>query len=254
MTDQYELNTIEGNGEMPEPSLSQRAINGMKPPRYWDRAGGAMESRGGGNLAYALLKVQGKVKPIIEADAANPFVKKNYTSLGMLLSVIRPILQENDILIRQGTGKIVAYGQGNKDYFLPVWMDVYHVPSGDHDRVMVEIPLSKNDAQAIGVATTYARRYLMQSYFTVASMDDDAASAVLKRLDRDDEGEAVKGIIDKIGECKTVAELEKWAKANQAGIQQFSEEALAKCRTAYGERLRELQEVSQEPETKAKGK
>ncbi len=255
--DPYEVNTIEGHGEMAEPpaSLSQRAVNGTRPPRYWDRAGGVMESSGRGALPYALLKVQGKVKAVVEADAANPFTRKKYATLGLLLSIIRPVLQENDILIRQGTGKIVAYGTGQKEYFLPVWMDVYHVPSGDHDRVMVEVPLSKNDAQAIGIAITYGRRYLMQSYFCVASMDDDAASAVQKRLDKDEEAGVIAGIVEKINECKTVSDLEKWAKANQDGIQHLSEEALAKCRAAYGDRLRSLQDASQEvPEGKKGGK
>lgn len=253
----YEMNSVEGHGEMPEPAstpLSQRATNGMRPPRYWDRAGGAMESSGRGALPYALLKVQGKVKPIIEADANNPFTKKKYATLGMLLATIRPVLQENDILIRQGTGKIVAYGSGQKEYFLPIWMDVFHVPSGEHDRVMTEVPLSKNDAQAIGIAITYGRRYLMQSYFCVASMDDDAASAVQKRLDKDEEGEAIKGILEKIKECKSVPDLERWAKANQDGIQHLSDDALTKCRTAYGDRLRDLQDASQEPEMGKKGK
>lgn len=248
---QYEMNSIEGHQEMPEPSatpLSQRAINGAKPPAYWDRARGAMESRGnGGALAYALLKVQGRVKPVVEADANNPFVRRKYASLGLLLSIIRPVLQENDILIRQGTGKIVAYGQGQKEYFLPIWMDVFHVPSGDHDRVMVEVPLSKTDAQAIGIATSYGRRYLMQSYFCVASMDDDAASAVQKRLDKDEEGSAVAGILERIKECEKVSDLQKWGEQNSAAIQAFSEEGLAKCRSAYETRLRELQEASQVP-------
>jgi hypothetical protein len=254
----YEMNSIEGQGEMPEPTstpLSQRATNGMRPPAYWDRARGAMESRGGGGaLAFALLKVQGKVKPLMEADANNPFTKRKYATLGMYLSVIRPVLQENDILIRQGTGKIVAYGQGQKEYFLPVWMDVYHVPSGDHDRVMIEVPLSKSDAQAVGIATTYGRRYLMQSYFCVASMDDDAASAVQKRLDKDEEAGVIAGITEKIKECRTVADLEKWAKANQDGIQHLSEEALTKCRSAYSDRLREIRDASPEPETGRKVK
>jgi hypothetical protein len=261
MTDQYgidyELNSVEGHGEMPEPvatPLSQRAINGMKPPRYWDRAGGAMESQGGRTLGHAIWKVQGKVKPIIEADASNPFTKKSYASLGMLLATIRPVLHDLDIVIRQGAGKIIAYGTSQKEFFLPVWMDIQHVPSGESDRVMLEVPLSKLDAQAIGIAITYGRRYLLQSYFGVASMDDDAASAVQKRLDKDEEAGAVAGIIEKIRECKTAADLEKWHKANQAGIQHLSDEALGKCRTAYKDRLQEIQDASQEPETTKKAK
>jgi hypothetical protein len=254
----YEINSVEGHAEMPEPvssSLSQRAINGSQPPRYWDRAGGVLESHGGNSLSHALWRAQGKIKPIIDADASNPFTKKRYASLGMLLSTIRPVIHELDLILKQGAGKIIAYGAGGqKEFFLPVWMEVQHAPSGSRDRVIVEVPLSKLDAQAIGIAITYGRRYLLQSYFGVASMDDDAASAVQKRLDKDEEAGAIAGIVEKIKECKTVAELEKWAKANTDGIQHLSEEALVKCRAAYGDRLRELQDASQEPEPTKKGR
>lgn len=248
----YEINSVEGNAEPGEPDampLSQRAIAGSRPPRYWDRAGGAMESQGQPQtLTHALWRLQAKLKPIIEADANNPFTKKRYTTLGMLLGVIRPLLTDLDLVIRQGAGKIIAYGSGTqKEFFLPVWMDVAHC-SGASERVMLEVPLSKLDAQAIGIAITYGRRYLIQSYFGVASMDDDAASAVQKRLDRDEEADAVKGVIDKIGQCKTQAELVKWGADNAAGIQSFSEEGLARCRAAYDERLREMRDASQETE------
>lgn len=235
----YEMNSLEGNAEMPEP-LSQRAIHNSRRPKYWDRAEGVMESRGSG-LEFALLKAQGKIKPIIEAEAFNAFTKKRYASLGMILSTIRPVLQELDIVIRQGAGKIIAYGTSQKEYFLPVWMDIHHVPSGSSDRTIVEVPLSKIDAQAIGIAITYGRRYLLQGYFGLASMDDDAASAVQKRLDKDEEGDAVSGIIEKIKACATVPELQRWAEANQAGIQHLSEEALTRCRDAYGKRFEEIQ-------------
>lgn len=252
---QYEMNSIEGHQEMPEPSatpLSQRAINSARPPRYWDRAGGAMESRGDG-LAYALFKVQQRVSPIVEAEAFNAFTKKRYATLGMLLSILRPVLNEYDLIMRQGAGKIIAYGSANKEFFLPVWMDIHFHPTGASDRVMVEVPLSKLDAQAIGIAITYGRRYLLQSYFGLASMDDDAASAVQKRLDKDEAGDAVAGIIEKIKECASATELLKWAKANQDGIQHLPEEGLARCRAAYEERLRELQNASQvQPEAKGR--
>lgn len=251
---EFDFNSIDANGEIVEPAampLSQKAVAAASRPRQWQPPSTNVYGR---TLAYALLKVQAKVKPIIEADANNPFAKRKYASLGMILSVIKPVLQENDIVLRQGTEKIIAYGSGQKEYFLPVWMDVYHVPSGESDRVTIQVPLSKNDAQAVGIATTYGRRYLMQSYFSIASMDDDAASAVQKRLDKDEEGEVIKGIIEAISVCKTPRELEKWAEANQAGIQHLSEDALAKCRSAYGDRLRSLQDATQEPEQQKKGK
>jgi ERF superfamily len=249
---QYDMDSIEGRQDPPE-TLSQRAINGTRPPRYWDRAEGILESKGGRHLAHAIWKIQSEIKPIAEADAANPFTKGKYASLGLLLSIIRPALTKNELIIKQGAGKIIAYGKdSDKKYFLPVFMEIQHTVSGDMDRVIVEVPLPKLDAQGIGIAITYGRRYLLQSYFGIASMDDDAASAVLRRLDRDDEGEAVAGILAQMKECKTEADLLKWAKMNRDGLHALSDDKVAKLRSAYEERLRELQEAPADNGAKAK--
>jgi hypothetical protein len=245
----YEMDAIEGRQD-PHETLSQRAINGAKPPRYWDRAEGIIDGGGGRSLAAAILKVQAEIKPVAEADANNPFTKGKYASLGLLLSIIRPVLTKHDLIIKQGAGKIIAYGKdSDKKYFLPIFMEIMHAVTVEKDRVIVEVPLSKLDAQAIGIAITYGRRYLLQSYFGIASMDDDAASAVQKRLDRDDEGEAVAGILAQMKECKTEPELLRWAKMNRDGLHALSDEKVSKLRSAYEERLREIQEAG--PATEA---
>jgi len=233
----------------PRETISQRATNGIKPPGYWDKRKGVMETSEGRRFNNALFRAQSEIEAIIEADANNPFHKSKYTTLGMLLSTVRPILTKHQLIIKQGAGKIFAHKGDGKDtrYFQPVFMEIVHAPSCESERQMVEIPLVKIDPQAVGIAITYGRRYLVQSYFGIASMDDDAASAVHKRLDKDEESEAAAGIIEKIKECTTVADLQKWARMNKEGLNALGEETVKKLRVAYDERLRELHEENPEP-------
>jgi hypothetical protein len=83
-------------------------------------------------------------------------------------------------------------------------------------------------------------------------MDDDAASALAKRIDRDEEADAAAGIIEKIKGCQTLEELQAWAKMNQAGIDALSEQTLAKLRAAYSERSEQLQKSDKTSAEKTK--
>lgn len=232
--------SAEFQGE-PRLTLSQRAQGAIKAPGYWDKREGVMPSHTSRRFEMAMWRVQLEIEPIIEADANNPFHKSKYATLGHILSRIRPILRRHRFVIKQGAGKVFAHGKEVR-YFLPVFMEISHAPSGESERQMIEIPLVKVDPQAVGIAITYGRRYLLQSYFGIASMDDDAASAVAKRLDKDDEAEAAAGIIEKIKQCATPDELKKWARMNRESLQALSDATVEKLRLAYEERMRELDE------------
>lgn len=229
-------------------TLSQLAQSAIKAPGYWDKRKGAMETSEGHRFNNALFRAQSEIEAIVEADAHNPFHKSKYATLGMLLSKIRPVLKKHQLIIKQGAGKIFAHKGDGKDqkYFLPVFMEIVHAPSCESERQMIEIPLTKIDPQAVGIAVAYGRRYLLLSYFGVASMDDDAASAVQKRLDKDEEKEAADGIVKTIKECKSVAELDGWAKMNKETINAFSDETVKKLRAEYETKKRDLQDQSQE--------
>jgi hypothetical protein len=230
----------------PRETLSQKAMAGAHQGKipYWDKRQGIMQSNNDQWFNRALSEVQKELPAILEADAFNPFHKSKYVSLGHLLSKLKPILQKNEIFLKQGTGKIYAHGSSNKEprYFLPVFLEIVHAPTGESERQMIEVPLTKLDPQAVGIASTYGRRYLLLSYFSIASMDDDAASALAKRIDRDEEADAAFGIIEKIKECQTLEELQKWAKMNQSGIDTLSEKTLEKLRQAYSDRQTQLQD------------
>jgi hypothetical protein len=132
------------------------------------------------NLATALAMAQMNIKGAIK-DSANPFFKSKYADLSSVVEAIRP-----------------AFGQCGLSY-------IQRVEPSDRDEVRVEtillhasgewlscgvlnLPVSKVDAQGYGSALTYARRYSLAAACGVAPEDDDgnAASgknAPQKRLD-----------------------------------------------------------------------
>jgi hypothetical protein len=132
------------------------------------------------NLATALAMAQMNIKGAIK-DSNNPFFKSKYADLSSVVEAIRP-----------------AFGQCGLSY-------IQRVEPSDKDEVRVEtillhasgewlscgvlnLPVSKADAQGYGSALTYARRYSLAAACGVAPEDDDgnAASgknAPQKRLD-----------------------------------------------------------------------
>lgn len=131
------------------------------------------------NLATALAMAQMNIKGAVK-DSANPFFKSKYADLSSVVEAIRP-----------------AFGQCGLSY-------IQRIEPSDKDEVRVEtvlmhasgewlscgvlnLPVSKADAQGFGSALTYARRYSLAAACGVAPEDDDgnAASknAPVKRLD-----------------------------------------------------------------------
>ena len=220
-------------------TLSEKAKVGIKAPGYWDKREGVMRSSSRRSFSLALLRVQSEIEAIVEADANNPFTKKKYASLGMILTKIRPVLKKHKFVIKQGAGKIFSHGK-SENYFLPVFMELVHAPTAESERQLIEIPLTKIDPQAIGIAISYGRRYLLQSYFGMASMDDDAAGAVRQRIDKNEQLEALNHIIEQLNEQKTEKDLKKYGEQCGDQMTNFSDENCEKMREAYAKRLEYL--------------
>lgn len=121
------------------------------------------------NLATALAMAQMNLKGAIK-DSANPFFKSKYADLSSVVEAIRP-----------------AFGQCGLSY-------IQRIEPSDRDEVRVEtillhasgewlscgvlnLPVSKADAQGYGSALTYARRYSLAAACGVAPEDDDGNAA-----------------------------------------------------------------------------
>jgi ERF superfamily protein len=237
-------------GEVREP-ISTRAQRNIQPRRQWDRLEGlvirSQAEAEQSQYELAFLAAQLEIVPVLEADAKAQITKErsyHYATLGQLLSHVRPILHKNGFTFKQGTGRIHKQGlDGGNMLYLPVYTKLTYVGTGESEVFVMEMPLPKVDPQAIGSACTYAKRYLLLSALGIATADDDAISAMTQRtMNKDDEADMAAGIVEKINDCKTVAELHRWHAANKQAISGLSEEIYQKCARAYKDRIGELQE------------
>jgi hypothetical protein len=120
------------------------------------------------DLAIALAKVQGALKPAIK-DAINPHFRSQYADLGSIWDSCRTLLSDNGLSVAQLTG-------GDSEGVVIETMLLHS--SGQWLSSELYLPLTKRDAQGVGSAMTYGRRYgLAAMVGIVADVDDDGNAA-----------------------------------------------------------------------------
>ena len=135
-------------------------------------------SRSIGALAGALASAQVGFQPI-KKDTSNPFYNSKYADLSTIISATQPSMAKNGLVLIQspivdlrnqkaGVTSLLAHSSGE-------WME--------NELILPATMLGRDgkprfDAQSVGSAITYARRYTYQSLVGVAAeVDDDANSA-----------------------------------------------------------------------------
>lgn len=118
-------------------------------------------------IAPALVKAQAKIKAAIK-DSQNPFFKNKYADLASVIEAVRIPLNEAGVCFLQPAS---ATEEG-----VAVETVLLH-SSGEWISETLTMPVNKQDAQAVGSATTYGRRYGLQSLCGVPSEDDDGEAA-----------------------------------------------------------------------------
>ncbi len=121
-----------------------------------------------GNLATALAEAQGKMQGAAK-DSANPFFKSRYADLASCWEACRAALSKSGLAVIQ-TPRATADG-------IEVETMLAH-SSGEWVSETLSLPVQKSDAQGIGSAITYARRYSLCAIVGVAPEDDDGNQAV----------------------------------------------------------------------------
>lgn len=131
-----------------------------------------MQSSEIGLLAEALAKAQGKMTGALK-DANNPFFKSRYADLASVWDAVRKPLSDNGLAVIQTTAD---------SGFSPVVkiITILAHSSGQWIRGELLVNPGKNDAQAMGSAITYGRRYALQAIAGVAPEDDDGNLASAK--------------------------------------------------------------------------
>ena len=121
-------------------------------------------------LATALAKAQGQIKGAAKS-AQNPHFRSTYSDLASVTDAIREPLSSNGLSYVQGLGQYV-------EGVITLTTRLMH-DSGQWIESTASLPVSGKtlNAQAVGSATTYLRRYALQALIGLPSVDDDGNAA-----------------------------------------------------------------------------
>ena len=143
-------------------------------------------------LAAALCKAQGQMVGAAKA-ADNPFFKSRYSDLASVMEAIRKPFADNGLSFIQAP----AFSDGR----VAITTRIMH-SSGQWIESTLDVPVAKNDAQAVGSAISYGKRYALQSMAGVPSIDDDGEAAVNRHTPATvvtaQQAEILKGTIEKL--------------------------------------------------------
>ncbi len=119
-------------------------------------------------LSASLAKAQGELENASK-NANNPHFKSRYADLAELLNTVRPVLSKHGLAVIQ----MPSFDSG----VASVETLLTH-SSGEYVSSTCSAPVTKQDAQGVGSAITYLRRYSLAAFCGIAQEDDDANSSV----------------------------------------------------------------------------
>ena len=118
-------------------------------------------------LFTALVKAQAEMGKLLK-DSQNLHLKNRYASLAAVLDTCRQPLANNGIVLYQE-----ASTAADMPHHVIVTSTLVHGESGESVTASLPIPLAQNNAQGIGSAITYGRRYLAMAQCGLAPDDED---------------------------------------------------------------------------------
>lgn len=119
-------------------------------------------------LFEALATAQGKLENASK-NSANPHFRSKYADLAEILNTVRPVFAAHGL-------SVVQFPSFDGTY-VSVETIITH-KSGEWMSGIISAPVTKQDAQGVGSAVTYMRRYSLAAAAGVAQEDDDANAAV----------------------------------------------------------------------------
>jgi uncharacterized protein YeaO (DUF488 family) len=128
------------------------------------------KSEGIAAYAKAWPKAQADMGAVLK-DKTNPAFRSKYADLGAVIDAVLPALNKH------GFGLMQAAGYDPETKCAVCRTEIMH-ESGEWKAATLFCPVTKPDAQGLGSALTYARRYSLQAATGVAPEDDDGNAAV----------------------------------------------------------------------------
>lgn len=123
-------------------------------------------------LAVALSKAQAAMQTA-KKGAENPHFRSKYADLAAVWEACRKALTDAGLSVLQSP-RLTMIGSAA---MVEVETLIMHT-SGQWIADVLTVPVSKVDAQGVGSAITYARRYALAAFASVAPDDDDGNAAV----------------------------------------------------------------------------
>ena len=120
-------------------------------------------------IISGLFKAREDMGLRVKKNAKNPHFRSDYANLEAVLDVIdQPLRDQNLLVIQEPTA-----AEGGIQVNLSLWS----LEGERMDFAPIFVPVNRNDAQAVGSAITYARRYQLMAVFGLAPSDDDGNAA-----------------------------------------------------------------------------
>ena len=129
-------------------------------------------------LATALAAAQAEIENASK-NASNPHFRSRYADLAEVLNTARPVLAKH--------GLSVAQFPSLEDGIVSLETIMMHA-SGEWISGIASAPIAKLDAQGVGSATTYLRRYSLAAMVGIAQEDEDANVAARPTAPTADDG------------------------------------------------------------------
>jgi hypothetical protein len=130
-----------------------------------------------GALVESLAKAR-KAFGAVKKTAENPYFKSSYADLSGLIAATSNALSDNGLVMIQSPGGMNGGGA------IPIISLLAH-SSGQWIRGELMMPCAKKDAQGVGSAVTYGRRYSYQSMLNIAAEEDDDGNEATGRSSAD---------------------------------------------------------------------
>jgi len=142
-----------------------------------------------------------------QSNATNAFFKSKYADLAECLNTVRPVFSKHGLSLSQ----FPSFENG----IASVESILMH-NSGEWISNVASAPVSKQDAQGVGSATTYLRRYSLAAIAGIAQEDDDANSAIGHKT----EAKSADAFIT-LDQCKTIDSLLKQTNSDVKSFLKF---------------------------------
>lgn len=119
-------------------------------------------------LAAALVKAQAEMEGAKKASN-NPAFRSKYADLASVVDAVKPALNKHGLAYIQMPERVV-------DGAVEIETMLLH-DSGQWLRSVLHVPLGKRDAQGVGSAISYGRRYALMALCGIPAEDDDGNAA-----------------------------------------------------------------------------